>query len=195
VTVQYYYASYGQSVGPLSLEQLLKVNLQPQSLVWKSGLPEWVRAISLPELAVCFPGVNAPPPFSANTQQQAQQQYQAPSYIPESTYAPKFQARKDPNDPSVIDLGYPPKTYLTESILLTLLGGFISCIGVVPGIVAIVYGSNSANFYKRGQFANANKASKDALLWVKITCWISFGILVIVLLFAVMFSFRGTYGR
>lgn len=54
MTTEYYIALNGQSIGPMTLEQFLNQPLHPDSLVWKTGLPEWVKAMELPELAHLF---------------------------------------------------------------------------------------------------------------------------------------------
>lgn len=46
----YYIAINGQQEGPFTLEEIRQKNITPDTLVWKSGLPEWIRASSLPEL-------------------------------------------------------------------------------------------------------------------------------------------------
>lgn len=51
MTSEYYIIIDERQVGPLSLEDLRAYHLSPDSLVWKSGLPDWVKASVLPELA------------------------------------------------------------------------------------------------------------------------------------------------
>ena len=40
----------GQSIGPMTKEQLLSYGLNPQSKVWREGLSNWVDAYTIPEL-------------------------------------------------------------------------------------------------------------------------------------------------
>lgn len=52
---QYYYISSSkQQVGPISLEEMLGAPLLRETSVWKTGLPKWVKAEELPELASLF---------------------------------------------------------------------------------------------------------------------------------------------
>ncbi len=53
----------GQQVGPLNADQLRDYNLTPQSMVWKEGMPDWMRAGNIPELSYLFqPGGSQVPP-------------------------------------------------------------------------------------------------------------------------------------
>ena len=46
----YYIALNGKQEGPLAFNELIRYQITPDTLVWKSGLPEWVTASALPEL-------------------------------------------------------------------------------------------------------------------------------------------------
>lgn len=53
--MQYFYLnSAGAQEGPMTLEQLKKENITPQTLVWHDGMPEWMPAAKLPELSQLF---------------------------------------------------------------------------------------------------------------------------------------------
>lgn len=54
MTTEYYIAVNGAPVGPMSLEELLKRDLKPESLIWKPGMEQWVKASEMPELASIF---------------------------------------------------------------------------------------------------------------------------------------------
>jgi hypothetical protein len=58
-------AENGQSLGPLSLEQLAQAvtagRLLPTTLVWTAGMPSWSQAGQVPQLAQLFHA--APPPI------------------------------------------------------------------------------------------------------------------------------------
>jgi|GEM_PF-1328184 len=49
---QFYFELEGQRKGPISIEELNKVVVDPNTLVWKAGLANWVPAIQLPEWSV-----------------------------------------------------------------------------------------------------------------------------------------------
>ena len=51
---EYYLAIDGKQSGPFSKDDLRNQNITPDTLVWKSGLPEWVKSSELPELSDLF---------------------------------------------------------------------------------------------------------------------------------------------
>lgn len=50
----------GQQVGPMTKEQLLHYGLNPNSQVWREGMPAWVAAYTLPELMSMLPAGQQP---------------------------------------------------------------------------------------------------------------------------------------
>lgn len=48
---QYFISKNNQNVGPMTPEQLVQQGLTPNSMVWAEGMPEWVPASQVPELA------------------------------------------------------------------------------------------------------------------------------------------------
>lgn len=78
--MQYYYAQNNDRKGPVSLEELRRVGITPQTLVWHSGMASWTPAGQLPELNDLF---NSPPPigqpFSSAQQSTG---YQGPGMAP-----------------------------------------------------------------------------------------------------------------
>ena len=48
--MQYYYAKNEEKIGPLSLDELKKVDIKDDTLVWHEGLDDWVKAEDLKEL-------------------------------------------------------------------------------------------------------------------------------------------------
>lgn len=59
--VDYYYADGTTPVGPISLTDLKKTPITPETKVWKTGLPDWIKANDLPELQSHFK--SCPPPL------------------------------------------------------------------------------------------------------------------------------------
>lgn len=58
----YHYSLEGKSLGPVTLEQLKGLSITKETLVWKEGLSQWVKAGELEELEVLFKTV--PPPLN-----------------------------------------------------------------------------------------------------------------------------------
>jgi hypothetical protein len=62
----------------------------------------------------------------------------------------------------------PPKSWMTESILVTIVSLCCCLLSLPFGIVAMVNANKVNVFYFRGQYTEAKQASKDAKLWVMI---------------------------
>lgn len=63
----------------------------------------------------------------------------------------------------------PYQNYLAWSIIVTVLGACFCClIGAVPGVVAIVFGSQVNSKYAAGDEDGSRRASENAKLW----CWV-----------------------
>lgn len=61
---EYYIIYQGRQVGPMSIDQLSYYGLNYNSMVWVQGMPAWVQAGNLPELAEYLRrnGCTTPPP-------------------------------------------------------------------------------------------------------------------------------------
>ncbi len=67
------------------------------------------------------------------------------------------------------DQAAPPKSWLLESILVTVL-----CF--LPfGIVAIVYASKVESLFYAGRVEEAGEASRNARKWTKVAFWVGIG--------------------
>ncbi|MCM1347868.1 MAG: CD225/dispanin family protein [Firmicutes bacterium] len=142
-----------QKFGPLTLEEVRRMPLKRDSLVWHTGLPTWVHAEAVPELAGLF---RAEEPEAVCPEHEEVQTQAAPTYVAPPPPAPL--RRPAPPAPPV----RPPKppTYFgwcVASIILCCL---------IPGIVAVIYSSKVTTYYERGQYAEAQKASESAELWL-----------------------------
>lgn len=145
---KYHYTDGINTFGPFTLEELKTKGITADSYVWFEGMSNWAPAHQLPELQAYF-GSNEGAPY-----------YQAPmpSGVP-------FQNRTTGN-PAI--QGRPPKNYLLESIIVTIL----CCLPA--GIVAIVYASSVETKFYAGDLRAAQEASEKAKLWT----WISAGMSV-----------------
>lgn len=137
---QYFYARGGERVGPVDRGELSRVGLHASTLVWHEGLADWQPAGELPELSDLF-GEQPPP-------------------------APTDHAYRPPGPTSrrgVYDAlgGPPPKTYLLESILATIL----CCLPL--GIVGIVNAAKVEGRYYAGDLGQARYYSREARKWTK----------------------------
>ena len=132
--MKYYIAENGQQAGPFEPNELLLHGLTVNSLVWCEGMPSWTSASQVPELMALLSGqpfnpgnvdMQLPPvpPVGNPMPQQVppfggQQQQQPITYgQPNLPYA---QPQYGPNSSSP-SRQVMPKTWLTESILVTVL--------------------------------------------------------------------------
>lgn len=162
-----------QKIGPLTLEETRRLPLKKDSYVWHSGLPGWVRAIELEELADLF-AVSEPctvqtpdevqSPEAGSGQEVvtddddegfAQEIQTKPSPVPPPPPAPYHYGR---NEQSLRPAK--PPTYLGWSI------ASIICCCLITGIVAVIYSSKVTPLYDRGDYEGATKASERAELWL-----------------------------
>lgn len=60
----YYIVTDGRQAGPFTFDALSQQALSPDTLVWKAGLPDWVRASQLPELTSLLLPPAPPQPVS-----------------------------------------------------------------------------------------------------------------------------------
>jgi hypothetical protein len=142
--VDYYIASDQQRLGPFTIEQLAMQGLQPNTFVWREGMPEWAPASTVPELLPLltvqpFPGQSTGP-------------QQAIAYaIPGSTVVPPFipgQSNRIAAGVCGILLGqFGVHKFIAglttggvTMLCITLggfLGGFTTAFGCCPGVILI----------------------------------------------------------
>ena len=74
-----------------------------------------------------------------------------------------------------------PKTWLTESILATVLPVFCCwSIFSLLGIVGIIYGAQVESLYRRGEYEAAQAASRTAGIWARVALWIVFAWIILI---------------
>ncbi|MCM1292491.1 MAG: CD225/dispanin family protein [Bacteroides sp.] len=138
--MQYWVAINKTKHGPLSLDEVRAMHLLPDTLVWHKGLDGWMPASSLPELADSLAGEISVASFDPTN----------------ATTPPVYRMPATPLPPK-------PPTYLGWSIASIIL----CCL--IPGIVAVVYGSKVSSRYNEGDYEGAQKASERAELWLIIS--------------------------
>ena len=143
--MEYYYTDGTANFGPFSLEQLREKHITASTKVWYAGLSGWIPAGEVPELSGILSYGSVPPPVPPPAQTYAQPSYaqQAPANM----------------------MGKPPKTWLVESILVTLF----CCLPF--GIAGIIFASRVESKFYSGDVLGAQQASADAGKWTKIGFW------------------------
>ena len=81
----------------------------------------------------------------------------------------------------------PPKTWLVESILVTLL----CCLPF--GIVGIVHAAKVESKFNSGDIQGANQASRDAGRWTKIGFWVGISVVLLYFVMVVGFGAMGAF--
>lgn len=153
--MEFYYSDGVQSLGPFPLEQLKTKNITRNTLVWHTGMADWKPAGEVPALAELFTA------------------YQGS--VPPPTY----------QQPQMMNTGTPPKTWLLESILVTLF----CCLPF--GIAGIVNASKVEGRYYAGDQQGALKASQEAGKWTKIGFFSGLAVGVLYLIFVVAMGVGG----
>lgn len=188
--MKYYIAENGQPVGPFEPSELMMHGLTVNSLVWSEGMANWTSASQVPELMALLTGTTYTPPTVNNgpldvqlppVGQQSSPLPQVPPFggqttqptttgtpynQPNQPYAPPQYGPSTQQPTNVM-----PKTWLTESVIATVLSFLCLCnwIAAIPGIIAIFKANSVKTKYMRGDVSGANTASASAKRWVIIT--------------------------
>ncbi len=134
----YYIDEHGEQFGPYSLEIFRLLPLRRQSLVWCTGMGEWAAADTMEELKG-FLREESPSPDTSDRQ------------VEPGALTPPAAQQDQPSRPM-------PKSWMTESILLTLL---CSIIGLIPFFHAM----QVRNLYQTGDYEGAERESATAKKW------------------------------
>lgn len=148
-----------RQMGPLTLEEIRRMPLQRDTLVWHPGLPSWRQASFFPELADAINMVpqTVPDPTPASTPDPQPNPQPNPAYTAmQQPLRRHLHPERRPNEPM-------PPTYLAWSIVAMLL----CCIPT--GIVALIYATKVEPRYEGGDLEGARKASDSAEMWLIIT--------------------------
>ena len=171
---RYFYIDYeGKQKGPLTLDELRDEQIRKENLVWTQGMPEWKRASELENLKPLFELPRSTP------------------YNQHQTTPPDHQQAASGEVPIL------PKTWMVESILVTLLP-FLLCGNVLSliGIAAIINASKVESLFNSGLYDQAIKASNEAARWTKITFWITIGVILLVIIAIIAFvMFFGSFAE
>ncbi|MGB7786559.1 MAG: CD225/dispanin family protein [Salinimicrobium sp.] len=144
---QYFYSDGLQKHGPFSLEELKNRNISRNTMVWTHPMEKWLPAEQLPELQDIF--ANQPPDLGRPAR---------------SVSTPAYGHQ-------------PPKSWLVESILVTLF----CCIPF--GIAGIVNAAKVETRFNAGDYEGARRSSEEAGKWTKIGFWLTLAGVVVYLLF------------
>lgn len=144
--VYFYVNDTGSQVGPLSLEEIKRLNLCPDTYVWTEGMADWAKLRDVPELASTGSPCPLPPPIEDDEQPP----------LPNST---SYQFDYRPNPPQKDVPGVCPPSYTFFAIATTI------CCFLPAGLVALVYAVRVSSLWSSGQYEAAQKSSNNAKLW------------------------------
>lgn len=154
--IKYYYIDdvTRQQQGPFPLDELQGKNIRPETMVWRSGMPDWKRADSVEELAFLF---NSRIPLPHEKTEPVRQPLDIRHNTQPSSYTPGSAYRnEDSKWNNVVPM---PKNWLLESILLSIF-----CCSPVS-VVGIFFASKVESLYYSKDFAGATRASNNARNW------------------------------
>ncbi|MDR0754014.1 MAG: CD225/dispanin family protein [Prevotellaceae bacterium] len=150
---KYFYSDGSNSFGPFTLEELKEQSINRETPVWFQGLSEWKKAGDIAELNEIF------------------------KFVPPTITKPNLYSKKMENN---TQNQFPPKTWLLESILTTLL----CCLPF--GIVGIVNAAKVESRFYAGDIEGAERYSREAKKWTLVSFWIGLGVFVIYLILIVI---------
>jgi len=158
---KYYYIDEitKQQQGPFPLNDLQNKKIRPETMVWRSGMPDWAKAGSLDELAFLFnTQIPIPQPEQKKTEKPPlnithDPQPQAPS---SHAYSQRQYYNEERKWNDILPV---PKNWLIESILLTIF-----CCSPISA-VGIYFASKVESLYYSRDFEGATRASLNARNW------------------------------
>lgn len=154
--IKYYYIDEltKQQQGPYPLDELRNKNIRPETMVWKSGMPNWTRADAVEELAFLF---NSNIPIPQEKKEPVKKNLDIRHNVESSTYTNR--SNYSANDNKWNNIVPMPKNWLIESILLSIF-----CCSPVS-VVGIYFASKVESLYYAKEYAAATKASNNARNW------------------------------
>lgn len=140
------------------------------------------------EFAEVCPNCGAPTSISKTSSAQPEQPKQ-PSYQQQTQQETSYQQASTARAGSSEAQEIPPKSWLVESILVTIL----CCLPF--GIAGIVNASKVESRWYAGDKAGAKRASEDAARWTKIGFWGGLIVATLYILLAVLGAINGFWER
>lgn len=176
--MKYYIVVDGKPAGPFDIAQLAEQGIKGKDLVWKEGLSEWVAAETIDELQAVLYGAqqttSTPPSINTDSETVPPTPPVPPISQPSNT-----QFTYQPSQP----MGFPPKNWLVESILVTLF----CCLPF--GIIGIIKASTVSSLWASGRVEESQKASSEAKKWTLIGFWIGMAqIFAVIIFYALIFT-------
>ena len=114
-----------------------------------------------------------PSPYAQPQYEQPQQPYNGPQQNQQPQYQQpqQFPQRQMPYGQQYVPNVLPPKNWMTESIIFTVLSVLCCCnpFALITGIIAIVNAGKVNGLFQRGDALGAQEGAKQAKMWALIT--------------------------
>ena len=166
--MEYYFAIIdGKQAGPMSKEQLASAGVTTETMVWRAGMADWVKACSLPELNDIFMddsafGGYARPEEQLNPYAGDNGYGRSGNSVPPHPYQGNYGSQR-PNPYNQFPAEPIEHTnWMAPAIIGLVLGTLFSCIGFIFGVIAVVKASNANKYYANGLKAEGDVANSSA---------------------------------
>ena len=185
---QYWINFKGTQQGPMSLEELSKLGLDDSAYVWHSGLPDWVKITSVPELNDMLNGNNVideiVPELPQDDNEESEVVVNPDATLPSSKQDTKGASIPDEvpeldnvihdaNGPVMAEPYAGPQAYATQQAMpveaeqvpdcppTNLVWAIIATLLCcsLPGIVGIVFAFMTKKYYREGNYKKAQRMS------------------------------------
>ncbi|MCM1093253.1 MAG: CD225/dispanin family protein [Lachnospiraceae bacterium] len=164
--MKFYIVENQKPVGPFEIRQLIERGIKGSDLVWAEGMNDWAPAESVTEIREALYSAPSGDSFSMESGTRSVPEPPCPPVQPnfppiEPQYQQQASYNQAPQQPYYSN-EIPPKTWLAESILVTIL----CCLPF--GIVGIIKASNVSSLWQAGRIEEARAASASAKKWTLI---------------------------
>jgi len=156
----FYLNSNNEQVGPVSPNDFSRYGITETTMVWKQGMPNWMRAGQIPELAQYFRPATPPPLVGGSSYggNNGGNTYGGGSYNGGSNLSGNYGGNN-------LGGGRPvkPDNNMTWAVLSTLF----CCIPF--GIYSIIQASKVNGLYNSGNYAEAQRMADEAKKWAGVS--------------------------
>lgn len=156
----FYLNSNNEQAGPVSPTDFNQYGINEATMVWKAGMPNWMRAGQLPELSQFFSSATPPPPVGGNNNGSGA--YNRGNNM--GNYGNNVGGQYKP---------IKPDNNMVWAVLTTLFCCF------PLGIYSVVQASKVNGLYNTGNYSKAQRMADDAKKWACIGAISGFVIIVI----------------
>lgn len=142
-----------QQCGPFGLQELSSRNIRPETLVWRSGMPDWTRADNVQELSFLFDSKIPVPQIKEEKEERV-----VPSTSSVINNTPSSNSRPDTSY-NGSDVQPMPKNWMIEAVLLSIF-----CCSPIS-VVGIFYALKVERLYNAKEYDASVRASNLARNW------------------------------